>query len=469
MSTAETSSQPATEDAPEPEGHPQPLPDAAHDACLRHLQALLRIDTRNPPGNERPAIDYVRAALAEAGVDSQVFEPAPGRANLVARLRGDGSEEALLLSGHVDVVPVEREQWSRDPFGGEVHEGCVWGRGAVDMKGMVAMELATFLQIARARPKLRRDLVLLVLADEEAGMDHGSKWMVENEPDAIRAGWCLNEVGAFSTKIGERTLYPIGVAEKGFAWIELISRGQPGHGSMPHGDNAVIHLARALERLGRRPLGRAVHPAARAFISQAAAAAGGTQGLVLRGLLNPLTAPAALRAIRAADPEKARVLAAMLHFTVSATGLRAGEKENVIPSEARAILDGRFPPGTTADDLIARVRGELTAHIEARELSRGEPTEAPLDTPLYRLLCETVERRDPGAKAVPWLNVGFTDSANLSRLGMKCYGFFPLKLPPDLPFAALFHGHDERVPVSSLRWGLETFHEVVHRFTTGEA
>ncbi|GIW71653.1 MAG: hypothetical protein KatS3mg102_1195 [Planctomycetota bacterium] len=442
------------------------LPEAVHQECLAHLQALLRIDTSNPPGNERPAAEYVRDVLAREGIAAQLFEPAPGRANLVARLRSRGAAAPLLLSSHLDVVPVERERWSVEPFGGEVREGAVWGRGAVDMKGMTALELTSLLLLHRSRAPLARDVILLCLADEEAGMEYGSRWMVEHAPEAIRAGWCLNEVGGFSSSLGGQTVYPIGVAEKGFVWLELSAEGMAGHGSLPPPSAAIGELARALVRLGRRPLARHLHPAARRFIAEAAAAAGGLRGLVLRALLHPILAPLALRLIAAAEPDKARALSAMLHLTVSPTVLRAGNKENVIPSVARAVLDCRFPPGMDAETAIAAVRRRVGPRLGVRELARGRPTQAPTATALFRLLCETVERRDPGARAVPWLNVGFTDAAELSRLGICCYGFFPLKLPPELPFAALLHGHDERLPLAALRWGLETFYEVVHAFAT---
>jgi acetylornithine deacetylase/succinyl-diaminopimelate desuccinylase-like protein len=437
---------------------------AAEDDAIAHLRALLRFDTTNPPGNERPAIDYVAAALAREGIAAEVFEPAPGRANLVARLRGDGSAPPLLLTSHVDVVAAEPAKWTHGPFSGDLDQGCIWGRGAVDMKGMTAMELATFLALKRGGARLRRDVILLALADEEAGMRAGSRWMVENEPEKIRAEYALNEVGGFSVTLGGKRLYPVGLAEKGFAWLKLRAKGDPGHASMPHDRNAVVLLSRTIDRLAAARLEAEVRPQARAFIEAAAETAGLPQGLLLRALLAPPLRNAALAAIALIDAERGRVFRAMLEDTLTPTCLAAGAKENVIPSEATAIVDGRFLPGRTARDLRADIERLLPRGVEVETLEEGPATEVPSDSPLFRTIEERTRAHDPEGRAVPWLNVGFTDAAELSRLGVRSHGFYPLKLPPDLAFAALFHGHDERVPVEGFRFGLRLFYDVVRTF-----
>jgi acetylornithine deacetylase/succinyl-diaminopimelate desuccinylase-like protein len=437
------------------------------DEAIHHLRALLRFDTTNPPGNERPAIDHIARALAAEGIAAEIFEPSPGRANLVARLRGDGSEGPLLLSSHVDVVTAEPEKWTHGPFSGDLDAGFVWGRGAIDMKGMTALELASFLALKRSGARLRRDVILLALSDEEAGMRAGSKWMVENEPERIRAEYALNEVGGFSVTLGGRRLYPVGLAEKGFCWLRLRARGEPGHGSMPRAANAIAALARAIEVAHKARLAREVRPQARAFIEAAAGAVGGSGGLMLRGLLSPLTRRAALAAIGAANPEQARVFRAMLEDTITPTGLCAGEKENVIPSEAAATLDTRFLPGRTSEEMRAAVAALLPRGVEVEVIERGEPHEVAADSPLFRTIEERTRAHDPGGRAVPWLNVGFSDSAELARLGVRCHGFFPLRLPADLAFASLFHGHDERVPVDGYRFGARLFYDVVRTFAGG--
>ena len=299
-------------------------------------------------------------------------------------------------------------------------------------------------------------------------MRYGSRWMVENEPDFIRAEYALNEVGGFSATFGGRRLYLVGTGEKGFCWMRLRARGAPGHGSTPHDRNAVVSLANAVARVASGRLSTAVRPAARAFIEAAARALGLPGGLLLRARLYEPARTPALAALSLIDPERARLFHAMLHATVSPTGLRAGEKENVIPSEAEAVLDGRFLPGTTRESLVAEVASLAGPGIEIEMIDSGMPTEFPLDSALFRTIAEALPRHDPGGEAVPWLNVAFTDATHLARLGIRCYGFYPLRLPPDLPFASLFHGHDERVPLEGYRFGFKLFYDVVRSFATGE-
>ncbi|HVY61982.1 MAG TPA: M20/M25/M40 family metallo-hydrolase [Planctomycetota bacterium] len=445
-----------------------PLADAAKDEAIEILRTLLRFDTTNPPGNEKPAIDYLAGLLRKEGIEPKLFEPAPGRANLVARPRGDGSAPPLLLTSHVDVVTAEPARWTHGPFSGDVEGGYVFGRGAVDMKGMPAMEVATFLALKRAGVKLKRDVILLALADEEAGMEWGSKWMVENQPDEIRAEFALNEVGGFSSVVGGKRLYLVGMGEKGVCWLKLRAKGDPGHGSMPHDRNAVLRLARAVAALADTRLSSDVRPSARAFFEEVAKALGKPLSFVIQGLLQPLTREASLRALAMADKEQARIFRCMLYQTCSPTCLAAGKKENVIPSAAEAVIDGRFLPGTSRDGFVREVQRAVGPDIEVEVIHSGEPTEVAIDAPIFRTIAAKTAAHDPEARAVPWLNVGFTDATHLSRIGVKCYGFYPLKLPPDLRFASLFHGHDERVPLEGYRFGLSLFHDVVRSFATGE-
>jgi acetylornithine deacetylase/succinyl-diaminopimelate desuccinylase-like protein len=456
---------------PVPEAQPAPSAAAerAPEEALEVLRALLRFDTTNPPGNEKPCVEHVAALLRREGIEPAIFEPAPGRANLVARIPGDGSEPPLLLTSHVDVVTAERARWTKDPFGAEVDGGYLFGRGTVDMKGMTAMEVATFLALKREGAKLRRDVILLVLADEEAGMEWGSKWMVENEPDRIRAAYALNEVGGFSTTIAGRRLYLVGTGEKGVCWMKLTARGNPGHGSMPHDANAVVRIARAVAALAEHRFSSDLRPSSRRFLEEVALTLGGPGALLVRGLLSPLTREASLRALALADKEQARIFRCMLHQTVSPTGLAAGKKENVIPSEATAVVDGRFLPGTRLEGFVKEVREVVGPGIEVEATHSGEPSEVPVDGPLMERIQACTARHDPGGRAVPWLNVGFTDATHLSRIGVRCYGFYPLMLPPDLKFAQLFHGHDERVPVEGYKFGVRLFLDVARGFARGEA
>ncbi len=449
------------------------------ERAVEILRDLLRFDTTNPPGNERPAIDYIARLLRdEAGVEPEIFEPAPGRANLVARIpagNGGGGAEGrargLLLTSHVDVVAAEASKWRHPPFTGELADGCIWGRGAVDMKGMTALELAVFLAVRQSGEKLGRDVVLSCFADEEAGSRFGSRWMVVNEPEHLRAECALTEVGGFSISVAEtgRRLYPVQVAEKGFCWMKMRVRGEPGHGSIPNPESAVRKLARAIERLtsarGEAEFALRVTPAAAGFVRALGAELGFAARTVLEGLLHGSTHGLALRAVRGKDKDRARLLRAMLHNTATPTGLRAGVKANVIPSEAEATIDGRVIPGSSDQDLAREIRAaigpELAREIELERIDGGPPSAFAPESPLFRTIEAVLPKHDPEGRAVPWLTVGFTDGCYLSRIGIRAHGFTPLKLPPDLPFVKLFHGHDERVPVEGFRFGFRVLRDIV--------
>ena len=435
----------------------------AHQEALEHLRALLRIDTTNPPGNEREAVRYVEEVLAREGIASTVLESSPGRANLVARLDGGDPDGALLLTSHLDVVPAEPERWTHPPFEATVADGYVWGRGAIDMKNMTVYGLMSVLFAKRLGLPLRRDLVLVTVADEEAGCFEGSRWLVEHHPDLLRGRYALNELGGFTVHLEGERLYPIQLACKGFAWIRMTARGEPGHGSMPHGDNAVVKLARAIERVNDQLLPFHLHPVMERFMAEAGAALGFPASLLLKLARKPSTSDFVLRKVLP-DKEKAKVFLASLHNTANPTGLAAGHKENVIPSEASAMLDCRMLPGFTTEDLLRELRPVVGPDIELTVTREGPPSETKGDTDMYRLLEEVLLARDPGCRVAPYLVVGFTDAISYDRLGIETYGFTPIKLPKDLVFSALYHGHDERIPVEGFEWGLETFWEVVRRY-----
>jgi acetylornithine deacetylase/succinyl-diaminopimelate desuccinylase-like protein len=452
---------------------PTTLDPALATEMVEHLRALIRFDTTNPPGNEAPAASYVRDALAREGIEARVVEAEPGRASVVAWLRAKGPRRPyavgddggpLLFVSHLDVVPAERAKWRRDPFAGDVHEGCVWGRGAVDCKHMTALSLATLVHLKRTGKELARDVGLVAFADEEAGSEKGARWLVAKEPDLIRAEWALNEVGGFTLHMNGRRFYPIQFAERGFAWLKLVAEGKPGHGSLPHDESAVLKLSRAVARLRARAFPVHATDPARTFLRALGRELGGTYGRLFRLLENPLFTDLVLRMI----PEpRARALSALLRNTVSPTVLRAGEKENVIPGSAEATLDGRVLPGFTTDDLVAelkKVLGQEGEGIDVRVMRQAPPNVVPRETPFFDLIAKVVAERDPGAVAVPYMISGFTDAQPLAALGIKTYGFSPLRLPEDLPFGDLFHGHDERVPVEGIQWGLGTLVDVVERF-----
>ncbi len=404
---------------------------------LNHLRALIRLDTTNPPGNERIAADYLANIMAGAGIATTIVEPAPMRANLIARIAGASQSQApLMLSSHTDVVPVEAARWTRPPFGAEIADGCVWGRGAIDMKAKCAMDLGLLTAISRVGALPSRDLILAAVADEEAGSELGARFLVENHPELVRAGFVLNETGGFTLFIGERRFYPIQVAEKGFVTVRMTVTAAPGHGSMPRTDTAIALIAELITRITQTSMRRRVTP-------------------LMRATLAELGIP----------PEKAPPLfRPMLANTVTPTMVRAGYKDNVIPGEASVILDGRTLPGEDQQSFLKELREIVGPQAALEVIKAAPPAESSHDTPLFRLIKEKVEKADRGARAIPWMLPGATDSKFYAQLGATCYGFAPVRLDPKMPFGALYHGNDERMPIEGLMWGLRLYVDVVLTF-----
>jgi acetylornithine deacetylase/succinyl-diaminopimelate desuccinylase-like protein len=397
---------------------------------IGHLQSLIRLNTTNPPGNEQLAADYLARVVAKAGLQPVIITPAPSRANLIARLSGsDRSAAPLMLSSHTDVVPVETAHWSHDPYGAEVADGCVWGRGSIDMKSKCAMDLALLAAIHQAGTLPGRDVIMAAVADEEAGSELGARYLVEHHSDLIRAGYVLNETGGFTLYMGERRFYPIQVAEKGFVTVKMTVNAAPGHGSMPRADTAIAWMADLIGRITRTPMRRRLTP----LMLQTLAGLG----------LTPDKAPLLFRP--------------MMANTVTPTIVRAGYKDNVIPGEAWAILDGRTLPGEDERGFIRELR-EIVGPESA------PPAEASADTALFHLIKSRIEQADPGALAIPWMLPGATDSKFYAQLGAICYGFSPVRLDPKMPFGSLYHGNDERLPISGFRWGMKVYADVVLTF-----
>lgn len=440
-----------------------PTDSSLGDNAVRHLAELLRIDTTNPPGNETPAAEYLASLLSSAGLEPKLVGADPRRMNVVARVKGNGAKAPLLLAAHTDVVPVERSMWQHDPFGGEIHDGYLWGRGAIDMKQMAVMSALVAMKLKREKVPLDRDVIFAGVADEEAGCDLGSKFLVDHHPELVRAEYALGEAGAFTVHLGGAAIYPIQVAEKGAVWIRMRAHGGAGHGSMPREDNAVIALARAVALLGRRPL-----PQHRtAGVTRYLAALADTQRFPLSLLLRQLRVPAIARYVlrRLPDRGMAGALAAALSNTVVPTMLSAGARVNVIPGVAEVHLDGRILPQQTAEDLIAEIRTVVGEDLEIEVLHSKPPSEASIDTPLWNVLVRTLLRHEPAARPVPSLAPGLTDANNWSRLGTQCYGFMPTRFPNDgVTFTELFHGHNERIPVEGLRWGVNVLYDAVREF-----
>ena len=457
----------------------------ATDRLVETTRELIRIPSVNPPVPEAPNLEHVAARhiadlLLDTGLEPELVEAVPGRGSVHARLRGDGTGGApLLLLSHLDVVPAPAERWTHDPFAADLSDGYIYGRGAVDMKGMVAMELAVvrlLTDAARAAgrdpasdpiPGLRRDLLFTCTADEEAGGAAGAKWIAERRPDWLQAAGALNECGGVATTVAGRRLYPIQVAEKGYAAYRIAVRGTWGHGSMPRDDNAAVLAAEVIRRLAV-PGPTRITPVMGRFLEQAAAALPAEAGTILRGLTSesPERAEAALAA--ACDPMYARALRALVRDTISPNVVHAGVKYNVIPGAAEVVVDCRVLPGTGEPEIRAmivdRLGAALVAACEIELIVFGSPVEAPAEGPLFDLLVEAICDHDPEGIPLPAMAPFGTDAKHTHLLGVPTYGFSPLMLDPEERFLERFHGVDERVSVEALRWGLPVLYDVVRRF-----
>ena len=429
---------------------------AAQDEVASLCSDLIRIDTTNRgdhsgPG-ERAAGEHVAALLAEVGLAPEILESHPGRASVVTRMAGeDPSRPALLVHGHLDVVPADAADWTRHPFAGDIADGVVWGRGAVDMKDMDAMILATVRQRMREGRRPPRDVVIAFLADEEAGGTWGAQWLVDNHPWLFEGVTeAIGEVGGFSATIGGQRLYLIQTAEKGMAWLRLTARGTAGHGSMIQPDNAVTELAETVARIGRHEWPVRLTPSAQAFLI----AACDTLGLDF--------SPGNVREVLGKLGTLAKMTGATVTNTANPTILNAGYKVNVVPQAAVAEVDGRFLPGyeeeflTELDSLLGPgVRREFVHHDVALETT--------FDGDLCGAMTAALLAEDASARTVPYCISGGTDAKAFSRLGIRCFGFAPLRLPADLDFFGMFHGVDERVPVAALQFGVRVLDHFLDR------
>lgn len=415
------------------------------DEVVELCRDLIRIDSTNAGDNagpgERAAAEYVAAKLADVGLEPRIIESGDRRASVIARVEGtDSNRDALLLHGHLDVVPFDAADWRHHPLSGEIVDGCVWGRGAVDMKNMDAMILAVVRQRLGAGRRPPRDVVLAFTADEEAGGIYGAHWLVDRHPELFEGCTeAIGEVGGFSVTVeGKGRLYLIEAAEKGIAWMRLTAKGRAGHGSMLSDDNAVTELAEAVGRLGRHEWPVRLTPTVQAFFEE-----------VFEVEVKAEDAEAAVAALG----PLARMIGATLHNTVNPTVLRAGYKTNVIPQAAVAEVDGRFLPGYE-DEFFETVDELLGPNVTREFVNHDVAVETPFKGPLVKAMADALHAEDPEAKAVPYMLSGGTDLKAFSRLGIRGYGFTPLRLPPDLDFSGMFHGVDERVPVDSLRFGV---------------
>ncbi|GAB3599116.1 M20/M25/M40 family metallo-hydrolase [Microbacterium tumbae] len=419
---------------------------------VRVAQDLIRFDTSNFGGGdakgEREAAAYVGAYLESLGLEPEYYEPIPRRTNVMARVPGrDRSRPALVVHGHLDVVPAMADDWSVDPFAGIVQDGMLWGRGAVDMKNMDAMILTSVADMLRAGERPERDLILAFFADEENGGVEGSALVVKDRPEWFAgATEAISEVGGYSISVDDRRAYLLQVGEKALLWIRLVAKGRAGHGSRLHEENAITRLAEAVSAIGRTRWPIRLTP---------------TTEALLRGL-GELTGraaddPDALAA--AAGPAEA-FLRSTFRTTANPTGLTAGYKHNVIPERAEALIDVRVLPGTE-DDVLAELQRIVGDGIAIEMVVRDIGMETPFAGPLVEAMVAALGRHDPGVPVIPYLLGAGTDNKALSRIGITGYGFAPLRLPADLDFTGMFHGVDERVPVESLVFGQQVLTDLL--------
>jgi len=422
---------------------------------VRIAQDLIRFDTTNWGGGraegEREAAEYVGAYLESLGLQPEYYEPIPRRTNVMARVRGrNPGKPALVLHGHLDVVPAMAADWSVDPFAGEVRDGMLWGRGAVDMKDMDAMILTSVADILRAGDLPERDLILVFFADEENGGIEGSQLVVANRPEWFAgATEAISEVGGYSIAVGDRRAYLLQVGEKALIWIRLRARGRAGHGSRVHPDNAITRLAEAVVALGR---------------TEWPVRLTATTETMLAGLADLVdtddTDPDALAA--ATGPAEG-FLRSTLRTTTNPTGLSAGYKHNVIPDAAEALIDVRALPGTE-DEALADIQRIVGEDIEIEIVVRDIGLEVPFEGDLVDAMVAALGRADPGVPVIPYLMGGGTDNKALEALGIEGYGFAPLRLPADLDFTGMFHGVDERVPLDALAFGQRVLTDLLRTY-----
>ena len=425
------------------------------DEAVRLLQGLLRIDTTNPPGNERAAAEYIAEFLRAEGFEPQLLTSEPERTSVIARLAGSGERGPLLLQGHTDVVPADPSEWSRPPFSGEIADGCVWGRGALDMKGTVVMQLLALALAKRLGLRPRGDIIFCAVPDEEAGGFKGAAWLVDNHPDLVRAEVALGEVGGFTLHLGGQQFYPIQVTEKVGCQVKLRVTGPSGHGSQPIRDGAMAKTARVLAAITRQRLPLHVTPVAEEFVRTLA-----TADPTLLGLLDPAHGDGVL----AEMGDGGRMYEAILHNTASPTVVQGGSKTNVIPGTVEITLDGRLLPRQTAEEFLAELRKVIGDDAEIESV-RHTPslTEAPASG-YYHELEAVLAELEPQARPVPTILTGVTDARHFARLGTVCYGFAPVRLGPETAFWTLFHSADERIPIDGLRFGVQALFRVVERY-----
>jgi len=431
-----------------------------HERPAELLQQLIRFDTTNPPGNEKACVEYIGALLQAAGITPAYLAKDGNRPNLIARLPGRGDAPPLLLQGHVDVVTTAGQKWDHDPFGGELVDDYVWGRGALDMKGGVAMLVAAFLRAKVKAADLPGDVILNILADEEDGGNFGAGFLVEEHPEQYEGvKYALGEFGGFSLHLAGRQFFPIMIAEKQLCWIRLTVKGPAGHASMPLQGGVMAQLGEILRKLDQNQLPVHITPPARQMFTALADAASFPTSLILRLLINPRLTNLVLKLLGG----RGRLFNPLLHNTASPTIVNGGDKINVIPSELALQLDGRILPGLKPETMLSELRELLGDEVEM-ELTRYDPGPPAADMGLFDTLAGILEEMDPQGVPIPLLLSGGTDARLFARLGIQTYGFLPMPLPEGFVFNLTIHAANERVPAAAIDFGTDAVYQALHRF-----
>jgi len=423
------------------------------------LQNLIRFDTTNPPGNEKAIIAYLKEIIEDAGLKTMILAKDENRPNLITRLDGRGDAPPLLLYGHVDVVTTATQEWTHPPFEAIITDDMIWGRGALDMKGGIAMMVSALLRAHASGVKLPGDVILAILSDEEVGGDYGARFLVENHAklfDGVR--YAIGEGGGVTIQMGGQKFYTIMVAEKQICSLRATVRGPAGHGSMPRRGGATAKLTRMLDTLEKHRLPVHITPVTQQMLSTIGASLPFPTSLGLKMLLNPTFTDRVLDALG----DKGILINPLLHNTVSPNILRGGDKINVIPSEISVALDGRLLPQFTPDDMLAELTQLLGDDVELEvtqyDKGAGEP-----DTTLYPLLADILKKADPTSIPIPMLLSGVTDGRFFSRIGIQTYGYLPMDIPPEL--IDTIHAANERVPVAAMEFGTNAIQEVLRRYS----
>jgi len=440
------------------------------DEVTHFLSEMIRINTTNPPGNETAATKYVAENLGGEGFECEFFESAPERGSVITRLKGTGEKPSLLLLSHLDVVAADAKEWSVDPFGGVVKDGFVWGRGALDMKGMTAVEVMVMKLLKRNSVKLRGDVVLAATADEEQGGLSGADYLLRNYPEKIFAPYVLNEGGGLAVPTRNGNVFTVQTAEKGILWFKVKAKGVPGHGSMPNvADNAIMRMNKVIEKLGNYRLQVSLVPTVKRFLEEMAREDVLLQEPFSRLLANPEFSDQILDELAKTAPQLAEEIRPRLRMTIAPTIIRGGVKENIIPSECETVFDCRILPGQESAQAIGLIK-ELLGEVDSEKLmfeglQVQEPSESEAETPLYDAIAAVLREFEPNCGVTPMLTTGGTDSRFFRRMGSVCYGFQPMY--PEVSSGKVIkreHGIDERISIENLVFGTSVLYETVKKF-----